>query len=165
MPAPCGNCNRLTTGYRTERHGMVLATLGDRYSGIYQDLKKLRRDLEVYLPDSKGPDRLTAVAVINEAMRWEMTARVAQRLIADNAGLPPEQVIIHLNTATNATRNRNAAIARLLKDGKATDQGDLWATLDRQKATEESHTSTANNAPGDAVGDVAACSEAQGDDA
>ena len=125
------NTAALRNGNRTKRGGIVLAELGKRYSTIYNSLKDLRRALEKRVLADCGSIDFGAAAKINEALRWEMTARVTQRLIADTPAMTPSETISALNTIGNATRNRNAIMSKLL-DGKsaAAVANDPWQAID-----------------------------------
>ncbi len=127
-----GNTNAMRTGNRTKRSGLALAALGQRYKGVYQALKLFRKTLEGQVRDSQGGLSLLAVGQCNECVRWEMAARLTQRLVADNPDMPPEQVVSSLNAIGNATRNRNAIMGRLL-NGKASPVSDVWAALDADR--------------------------------
>lgn len=85
--------------------------------------------------DSQGTLSLLKVAQINECLRWETVARIVQRLIADLPEMPADQIVSHLNTVGNATRQRNAIMTKLL-NGKAGDiADDPWTLLDASRAT------------------------------
>ena len=118
----------MRTGNRTKRSGLALAALGQRYKGVYQALKLFRKTLEGQVRDSQGGLSLLAVGQCNECVRWEMAARLTQRLVADNPDMPPEQVVSSLNAIGNATRNRNAVLGRLL-NGKTDSPGDPLDSL------------------------------------
>lgn len=139
--APLGNRNALRTGRRSDRHGLVLGSLGKRYEGIYRDVKAFRRTLEAQVPVAQGADNLRRIGLISEACRWELVSRIAQRLIADHPDLAPDQVLVHLNAITNATRNRNAAINRLLGDSPS--PTDPWAAFDAMRAQQRQAASQA----------------------
>ena len=127
--APLGSANNLIHGKRTERHGMVLANLGEKYPAIYRDIRHLRKVLERH---KANPDKTIPVAIaarINQACRWELTARIAQWMVAhDNLG--PAEKLNALNTMTNATRQRDSLIARLGLNGEPAaeppDAGELY---------------------------------------
>ena len=133
-----GNSAAIRNGNRTTRRGgIVLAELGKKYSAVYDSLKTMRRALESLVAGPQGQIDLLTVAKINEALRWEMTARIQQRVITDNPAMPPAEIISALNGIGNATRNRNAIMAKLL-NGKTTDPAadDPWlALLDSPEAT------------------------------
>ena len=122
MPGKLGNTNAMRTGNRTKRSGLALAALGQRYKRV-SGFKLFRKTLEGQVRDSQGGLSLLAVGQCNECVRWEMAARLTQRLVADNPDMPPEQVVSSLNAIGNATRNRNAIMGRLL-DGKTDLPGD-----------------------------------------
>ena len=125
-----GNLNAAKHGARTDRP-VVLGEWGEHHTTSYQHGKHLRRWLERHVTDSQGQVSLEAGLEIDAAVRWEMTAKITQNLIAKNPNLEPDQVVSYLNTIANATRQRNAAVAKLGINGKAAD-GDPWEKLDSQ---------------------------------
>ena len=128
-----GNTNALRTGHRTQRAGIVLGELGKRHRSVYQQVKSLRRGLESLLRDAQGQLPLMVVAQVNEACRWELVARIAQKAVADAAeNTPASELLSLLNTGANATRNRNSIMGRLL-DGKPQSGIDPWAILDQSQ--------------------------------
>ncbi len=147
-----GNVNALKSGNRTDRAGIALAQLGKRYAGIYHALKILRRAVEKHVAGPLGTVDLGMGAKINEAVRWEMVARVTQKLIADHPEMPPGETISALNTVANATRQRNAMLGKLL-DGKVTGD-DPWAVIDSEPyETIPRREHAPDNAQGDVGGD------------
>jgi len=120
--------------------------LGKQYATINVHLWQLRKALESQVTKSQGGLSLVNVAKINEALRWEMTARVTQKLIADTPTMPPDKVISALNTIGNATRNRNAIMAKLLDGKTVADAADPWSALD---CPDSSATATQAPATGD----------------
>lgn len=130
MGAPRGNTNALRTGNSTARGGIVLAELGKRHASIYHSLKAMRKALEHHAAGPNGTVDLLTIAKINEALRWEMTARVTQRLIANTPDMPPGEVISALNTIGNATTKRNALLNKLLDGTTVAAANDPWSVLD-----------------------------------
>ncbi len=128
-----GNPSQLTTGKRTQRHGMVLAELGTKYPAIYRDIRHLRRVLERQTADPDGTIPVLTGAKINQACRWELTARIAQRMVADG-NLGPAETLNALNTMTHATRQRDALLGKLDLNGSLAEDGDVWGKLDAQRA-------------------------------
>ncbi len=124
-----GNYNSLRTGNRTPRAGLVLAELGPKYKAIYQNTKQFRKSLESLVTPAHGQLSLLDVGRINEAVRWEVVSRIVLKLVADNPAMPPGEVVSSLNTVANATRNRNAIMAKLLNGKETNAASDPWAAL------------------------------------
>lgn len=112
-----GNVSAVRAGTRTERYGMVLSVLGDRFTTVYQNVKKLRRSLESHVLEHQGALSLESVGRINQACRWELTARICLRLVAADDTLPHGEVVSLLNSMGQATARRDSLIRQLAVDG------------------------------------------------
>ncbi len=147
-----GNYNSLRTGNRTPRAGLVLAELGPKYKAIYQNTKQFRKSLESLVTPAHGQLSLLDVGRINEAVRWEVVSRIVLKLVADNPAMPPGEVVSSLNTVANATRNRNAIMAKLLNGKETNAASDPWAALlESPLAAHQDNASGANGRQGDTL--------------
>ncbi|NQT12371.1 MAG: hypothetical protein HQ582_06475 [Planctomycetes bacterium] len=72
---------------------------------------------------------------INEAARFELAARIYQRLIDSTPSMAVDQVADLMMKITQATQNRRACIGRLGLNG-AEPSSDPWTLLDQQRAHE-----------------------------
>lgn len=123
LPSP----TLLHGGRSVQRHGIVLAQLGKRYEGIYGHIKHFRRVLEGHVREKKGEVSLRDGLIVNEACRWEMVARISQKLINDDASgkgaptLPVKDIMLCLGRIADSTRNRNSSVAKLGLDAKGGD--------------------------------------------
>ena len=88
-----GNTNAMRTGNRTSDRDWPWPRAGPEVQGRLWGSKLFRKTLEGQVRDSQGGLSLLAVGQCNECVRWEMAARLTQRLVADNPDMPPEQVV------------------------------------------------------------------------
>ncbi len=146
------NTAGLRNGSRTKRAGLVLAELGPKYKAIYQNTKQFRKSLESLVTPAHGQLSLLDVGRINEAVRWEVVSRIVLKLVADNPAMPPGEVVSSLNTVANATRNRNAIMAKLLNGKETNAASDPWAALlESPLPAHQDNASGANGHQGDAL--------------
>lgn len=146
------NTAGLRNGSRTKRAGLVLAELGPKYKAIYQNTKQFRKSLESLVTPAHGQLSLLDVGRINEAVRWEVVSRIVLKLVADNPAMPPGEVVSSLNTVANATRNRNAIMAKLLNGKETNAASDPWAALlESPLPAHQDNASGANGHQGDTL--------------
>ena len=130
MPGPKDNANALRTGRKTTRHGMVLTNLRGRYPSPACYAAQLRRALESQVVARHGELSLSDVAEVNLATRYELTARIAELLVAQGKS---ENPVTDMKTSCWATAMRNRCIAKLGLDGQLVNS-DPWAAFDAERA-------------------------------
>ena len=139
MPAPLENHNRLTTGRRTQRHGLAIGLLGKKHIALYKAMIRQRRSLEACVKEPDGAIPIKAAYTIDAVILAQFVIRIAQRTIADEPDLPADRVADCLGKIVWGVQHRSAAIARLGIDGVPGgngDDADPWGTLDRERATQ-----------------------------
>lgn len=100
---------------------------------------------------------LGQAATINLVCRFEATARLVDKLIADNPDRPPAEIISDLKIAAWAAQQRNATLAKLGLNDTNVDGADPWDALDNaqhaQRQGDGPSTDPADNATAGDTGD------------
>lgn len=112
---PKPNTGGLRHGARSRRddrnrYGIFLTSMHHRYRSIYTAVVKLRETLENAVEALRGTISIMDTAVINLALSYEMTAKMADRQVAK--GKSPS-VVEDLRTACWARDKRNKELAKL----------------------------------------------------
>jgi hypothetical protein len=137
------NKNAWKHGARSERHALPIGTYGNDYEAIYNGIRGVRRHVERYVPNRQGAEGMKIDAQVNELCAWEAARRIVQRLIAKGTEkdasprLTSDQIVSYLATMTNAVRQRNAVLNRLLGDGAASPANDAWAQFYAQQQAQQ----------------------------
>jgi len=128
-----GNMNASKHGRRSDRMGMVVASLARHHRGIQGDLHLMRRGLEKQARQSLGLDG-NLPALINSGIALVVSnhrlARQAQRRAAEISLDDPDRAIQLEQTAIKALQDAHETLRRLGIDAAAGDgDGDPWAAL------------------------------------
>jgi len=128
--APFGHARGVRTGVRTDRHGLVMSRLSKLYPTQYAQIWTFRKRLEAEVVRIHGKISYTHTAEINMAVRYEMTARIAEHLVATGES---ENVMTDMNTVVKMGEKRNRCIKRLNLDKPGKPGNNSWDELDEQQ--------------------------------
>jgi hypothetical protein len=146
MGAPENNVNAFVHGARARRD-LVLIGLSKRWPDIAHQCRKYGRRLESLVRDQHGSVSRAADERINEAVRWEGTARACMR-VADNPDVSDIEAADYLFKAGQASQIRRGCVERLGLDG-AVGGNDSWASLDFERVPDTTFSDVANGCNAD----------------
>lgn len=114
--APRNNTNSVKHGARSQRWGVTLAKLGDRFAPAYFDVCRLRKALERLVAERLGRVTLRERCRIQTLCRLEMSARASEMAIRDNPKMTAEELRTHRTMINQWSLQRDNILAELLGD-------------------------------------------------
>jgi hypothetical protein len=138
--APKGNTHNLKHGRRAQRHGLVLAKLGERDKRAYLDLLAIRKYLEALLERAGKLDGISRFRV-QTILRLEAMCRQVEHDLRDQPKMSALDRRTLMESVVRWTCQRDANIAALLKGVDTASASIDWDRIIEDAGLREKRTS------------------------
>jgi hypothetical protein len=114
MGAPAGNCNAIKSGALRSRYSLTVGKPPAKFRRVWRAGLAVRRAIESAVINARGDISLIDAAVIQTAVRWEITAQLAQRwLLTSTDDLTTDERLRHAKLISVASTERDRCLKSL----------------------------------------------------